>query len=194
MSVPAGFTSSGLPIGMQIAGKPFDEATAFRVGYTYQEATRIAGQTRSNRTMAMTTKAEIALIAHLFRRAGFGATYDQLENYAARGYQAAVEELLHPEERPDVPLDLLQRYIVDWKDLINVSTGQTYWTYRMINSPRPLQEKISFFWHGVLCAGQSKCDNGTQMQVLVDKFRRHGLGRFTDLLVQLGRDPAMTTT
>ncbi len=39
MSVPCGFSPDGLPIGMQIIGKPFDEATIFRVGHAYQEAT-----------------------------------------------------------------------------------------------------------------------------------------------------------
>lgn len=36
MSVPCGFSADGLPIGMQIIGRPFDEATIFRVGHAYQ--------------------------------------------------------------------------------------------------------------------------------------------------------------
>jgi Asp-tRNA(Asn)/Glu-tRNA(Gln) amidotransferase A subunit family amidase len=40
ISVPCGFTSHGLPIGLQIAGKPFDEPTVLRVAYTYQQAAR----------------------------------------------------------------------------------------------------------------------------------------------------------
>jgi hypothetical protein len=39
---------------------------------------------------------DIALMAHLMRRAGFGAPREELEARAARGYEAAVEELLHP--------------------------------------------------------------------------------------------------
>jgi aspartyl-tRNA(Asn)/glutamyl-tRNA(Gln) amidotransferase subunit A len=39
MSVPCGFSPDGLPIGMQIIGRPFDEATIFRVGHQYQQAT-----------------------------------------------------------------------------------------------------------------------------------------------------------
>jgi len=38
-AVPCGFTSAGLPIGMQIAGRPFDEATVLRVADAYQRAT-----------------------------------------------------------------------------------------------------------------------------------------------------------
>ena len=37
ISIPCGFTASGLPIGMQIAGKPFDEPTVLRAAYTYQQ-------------------------------------------------------------------------------------------------------------------------------------------------------------
>ena len=38
ISVPCGFTEGGLPIGMQIAGKPFDEPTVLRTAYTYQQS------------------------------------------------------------------------------------------------------------------------------------------------------------
>ena len=40
LSVPCGFTSAGLPVGLQIAGKPFDEPTVLRVGYAYQQHAR----------------------------------------------------------------------------------------------------------------------------------------------------------
>ncbi len=40
ISVPCGFTASGLPIGMQVAGKPFDEPGIFRVAYAYEQAAR----------------------------------------------------------------------------------------------------------------------------------------------------------
>lgn len=39
LSVPCGFTASGLPIGLQLAGRPFDEATLFRVGHAYEQET-----------------------------------------------------------------------------------------------------------------------------------------------------------
>ncbi len=39
----------------------------------------------------------LSLLAHLLRRAGFGATRDELERRLAAGYEATVEDLLHPE-------------------------------------------------------------------------------------------------
>ena len=43
---------------------------------------------------------DLVLMAHLLRRAGFGATRDELDGYVAKGYEATVEELLHPEKHP----------------------------------------------------------------------------------------------
>jgi aspartyl-tRNA(Asn)/glutamyl-tRNA(Gln) amidotransferase subunit A len=39
LNVPCGFDDDGLPIGMQIIGKPFDEETLFRMGHAYQQET-----------------------------------------------------------------------------------------------------------------------------------------------------------
>ena len=134
---------------------------------------------------------DVALMAHLMRRAGFGAPYDEVEARAAKGYEATVEEMLSPEKQPDLELDLVERYFVDWKDLVALEVNQSYWTYRMINTRRPLQEKIALFWHGIFCTGNSKCEHGRQIQMQLDMFRDKGMGRFPDLLLELSRDPAM---
>lgn len=39
ISIPCGFSSEGLPIGLQILGKPFDEATIIRCAYTFEQST-----------------------------------------------------------------------------------------------------------------------------------------------------------
>jgi aspartyl-tRNA(Asn)/glutamyl-tRNA(Gln) amidotransferase subunit A len=39
LAVPCGFSTSGLPLSLQIAGRPFDEATVLRVGHAYEQAT-----------------------------------------------------------------------------------------------------------------------------------------------------------
>ena len=60
---------------------------------------------------------DIALMAHLMRRAGFGAPRDALEALVAKGYEATVEELLHPENQPDVEFDLMERYLPEYGNL-----------------------------------------------------------------------------
>ena len=44
ISVPCGFTPEGLPVGFQIAGKPFDEPTVFRAAYAYEQSVCIFEQ------------------------------------------------------------------------------------------------------------------------------------------------------
>ena len=61
----------------------------------------------------------------------------------------------------------------------------------MINTQRPLQEKVALFWHGILCTGNSKCEHGRQIQIQLDMFRRLGMGSFPALLWGLSKDPAM---
>ena len=141
--------------------------------------------------MAVNSGEEIALMAHLFRRAGFGATYEQLEEYAAKGYEETVEELLHPEAQPDIPMDLVDRYFMDYKEMVALETNQIYWAYRMTNTQRPLEEKIALFWHGIFCAGNAKVENSINLYHQLNKFRGDGLGRLPVLLTDLATNPAM---
>ena len=53
-------------------------------------------------------KSELALMAHLMRRAGFGATRDELDTFAAQGYDATVEQLLHPGDSPIMEEEVLR--------------------------------------------------------------------------------------
>ena len=133
---------------------------------------------------------DIGLMAHLMRRAGFGASYEELERRAAKGYEATVEELLHPEEQPDLQLDVMQRYM-GWRDMGYLAANQGYWTYRMVNSPRQLEEKMCLFWHSIFCVGDSKCMAPQNILNQLNKFRTGGLCMFSDLLMDLASDPAM---
>jgi len=136
---------------------------------------------------------DIALMAHLLRRAGFGATREELERYVAQGYEATVEELLHPEDAPPALADedLIRRYHVDENSLMLIDSCQTYWLYRMINTRRPLEEKLALFWHGVFATGYTKLNQPKAILNQIDMFRRYGLGSFRTLLLQLSQDPAM---
>ena len=134
---------------------------------------------------------EIALMAHLMRRAGFGATFEELEARAAKGYEATVDELLDPEGQPELEKDLMMRYQPQWVSQAGLEGQQEEWTYRMINTKRPLEEKIALFWHQIFVTGHAKCEYPKQQTIEFDMFRRDGLGKFDNLLQGLAKDPAM---
>jgi uncharacterized protein (DUF1800 family) len=131
------------------------------------------------------------LMAHLLRRAGFGPTYQELEAALADGYETTVERLLHPEAEPPLDEELVFRYYVDAKEARVIDAAQTYWVYRMINSQRPLEEKLTLFWHCLFATAYSKVPNARVLRYQIQMFREHCLGSFRTMLAQLARDPAM---
>ena len=133
----------------------------------------------------------LALTAHLLRRAGFGASRDELEAYAARPYEAVVEDLIHPERFPELDEDVLARYYPHLVNLDNPHTWNGRWFYRMVNTQRPLEEKLALFWHHVFATGWTKSEHTPTMVAHVEMLRRHGLGNLRTLLLELSRDPAM---
>ena len=136
---------------------------------------------------------EHGLMSHLLRRAGFGGTPDELDAYLAQGYEATVEQLLHPDE--DEPAlgdeDIVRRYHIDQNSLMLIESSQAYWLYRMINSKRPLEEKMPLFWHGLFATAYGKLNHAKAVVNQTNTFRRRGLGSFRTLLIELSRDPAM---
>ena len=133
----------------------------------------------------------LGLMAHLMRRAGFGATLQELEESQAKGYEATVEVLLHPEDVPEWDDDLFRRYQPDLNSVMYFESAQAYWMYKMINSKRPLEEKIALFWHGLFATAYGKLNHAKGVVNQTDTFRRHGLGSFHNILMELSRDPAM---
>ena len=134
---------------------------------------------------------EIALMAHLLRRAGFGASRDEVEARVAQGYDNVVEELLNVGNGPGIDEDLMYRAYPSYFDKAAIETGQTEWVYRMINNRHQLQEKMSLFWHTIFCSGDNKVDNARTTVIQIDKFREQGMGNFKDLILMLSQDPAM---
>ena len=134
---------------------------------------------------------DIALVAHLLRRAGFGASRDEIEAKAAQGYDSVVQDLLNPEAQPPVDIDLLMRYYPSYYQAAAIETNIQQGVFTMINTPRQLQEKMALFWHMIFCAGHSKIDSGQEMGRMIAMFREHGMGSFRDLLYRLSTNPGM---
>ena len=134
----------------------------------------------------------LSLMAHLMRRAGFGATREELDGRLTVGYEATVEDILHPDAHE--PLDFYDflRYLpIQWKpDTLN-GMGQSGWVWRMINTSAPLQEKMCLFWHQIFATGVSKVDHYDEITDMIDIFREKGLGKYRDLLLDVARNPAM---
>ena len=141
--------------------------------------------------MSVAVATDAALMAHLLRRAGFGATRDQVDAHLARGYAETVEELLSPAYGEPDDQDLLERYFIAATEARAVQHADAQWSWRMATSPKHLEEKISLFWHSLLAVGGIKLDHGLEMLTQIDLFRRLGLGRFSDLLLAISRSPGM---
>ncbi len=139
----------------------------------------------------MPGKEDIVLIAHLMRRAGFGASRSELEARAEKGYEETVEELLHPEDQPPIDDDMLYRFLPGYEGALGPPINQAEWVYRMVNTQRPLEEKLALFWHQLFATGNSKVDNPPEITQQIAMFRRQALGSFRDLLVELAKNPAM---
>jgi len=85
----------------------------------------------------------------------------------------------------------MARFHPDTELLANPPEGASNFMYRMINTERPLEEKMTLFWHMVFCTGYSKLDAAPDIIEQLAKFRRRGMGNYQELLVELAKDPAM---
>ena len=134
-------------------------------------------------------------IAHLLRRAGFGATQAELDQYTALGFDGALDRLLNPEQVDDSATDaLLAPLALDPADpdvRRKIEPAKFWWFSRMLNTQRPLQEKLTLFWHTHFATANSKVGNAPLMLQQIQLFRDNGLGNFEVLLQKVTRDPAM---
>ena len=130
------------------------------------------------------------LVAHLMRRAGFGVTQDEIDSLASREYEDIVEDLLNPERFPAPEEDIARRY---WIALNNPDGPNypAYWIYRMVNTKRPAEEKMTLFWHHLFPTSAGKSSDPPSSNVQIETFRSNALADFETILLDLARDPAM---
>jgi uncharacterized protein (DUF1800 family) len=77
------------------------------------------------------------------------------------------------------------------EDRRQIRDVQRWWLTRMIESPRPLEEKLTLFWHGHFATSYRTIENSYHMFLQNQLFRQHAAGNFGDLLFRIIRDPAM---
>jgi len=129
----------------------------------------------------------LALAAHLYRRAGFGANWSQLQRAVAEGPQRTVDRLL----RPDADVEAFNRTQDDYEDGRSVTGLRAWWLRRMIETPHPLLEKMTLFWHGFFATNGGTLKQPRLMRAHLRLLRRHALGSFASLLRNVVCDPAL---
>jgi uncharacterized protein (DUF1800 family) len=155
-------------------------------------------------------------IEHLLRRAGFGASQEQVDLFADMGFRRAVDYLIDYEDIPDDVDTLIGKpgYVgVTARGAFlpaeNITDSRQRWLFRMVHSRRPLQEKMALFWHNHFATAYSKIsgtfgalegarlmaakknENPGNIPGQLELFREHALGNFRDLLLAVAKDPAM---
>ena len=153
-------------------------------------------------------------LEHLLRRAGFGASVEDVEAYQDLALPVVTDLLLDIDDDDDVDR------LIGAPDRVSVTTRGTFapdtniedarqrWLFRMIHARNPVQEKMALFWHNHFATAYSKvagfagARQGARMMAgkpgavegppgQIELFRQHALGSFRDLLLAVARDPAM---
>lgn len=119
--------------------------------------------------------------AHLYRRAGFGATQQQIKAAVKRGMTKTVESLFKFSKASDkLP-----------EDIENLENLQAWWLDRMIRTTSPLHERLVLFWHNHFATGYAKIGKVSWMHMQNQTLRKGAAGSFRDLVTSIAKDPAM---
>jgi uncharacterized protein (DUF1800 family) len=173
-------------------------------------------QTRPDPTARERVRHGEHVIEHLLRRAGFGASDDEIEDYLELGFGGTVRRLLDYEAVPDDVDALIGKsgYAAvtargEFLPRTVINDSRQRWLFRMIHSRRPLQEKMTLFWHNHFATAYTKIagaygaeegarymaakpsEDPNQVRGQIELFRQFALGNFRDLLVAVAKDTAM---
>ncbi|HEX7136913.1 MAG TPA: DUF1800 domain-containing protein [Vicinamibacterales bacterium] len=155
-------------------------------------------------------------IEHLLRRAGFGARPDELANYGDMSYVQAVDALVNYGDLADDVDSFIGKpgYVGtttrgQFSPNSNITDARQRWLFRMVHTDRPLQEKMTLFWHNHFATGYTKiagtlgATEGTRYMAAkasedpgkvrgqIEMLRDNALGNFRDILVNIAKDTAM---
>jgi uncharacterized protein (DUF1800 family) len=132
---------------------------------------------------------ESVRINHLLRRAGFGFSHDEYEHYQSLGLKDTIDELVNYSTIDDSSAENLATQVpVDAQSRQNLPV---WWMVRMANTKRPLQEKMTYFWHGLLTSQLSVVKDPALMIRQNEFFRTNAMATFPQVLKGVSADPAM---
>lgn len=126
--------------------------------------------------------------AHFLRRIGFGGTEAEIQHFTGRTRLQAVTEAMNFADAPDVVAPPVYGHGNQWEKWV---TAYEWWVTRMRDTIKPLQEKMTLFWHGHFCSEQWKVDDMGAMFDQNNLFRTQGLGNFHSLAQAVSIGPAM---
>jgi uncharacterized protein (DUF1800 family) len=129
--------------------------------------------------------------SHLLRRAGFGVPVARRQELAELTAAEAAQRLL-PEGEMEAGFrqasDSLRTLVLGTRD---TKQAAAWWLYRMRNSPDPLREKMTLFWHGHFAASVDKVQETLLMVEQNDLLYANAVGDFRAMARGISRDPAM---
>jgi uncharacterized protein (DUF1800 family) len=130
--------------------------------------------------------------AHLLRRAGFGYSAAELRQAVADGPGGAADRLL----RAPAGLAEFERRMASLGGAIAVSESTnsdeaaTLWLHRIAETPYPLLDKATLFWHDHFAVAGARAGKVVLIEQHLRLLRQYALGRFDQMLVEVVRDPA----
>jgi uncharacterized protein (DUF1800 family) len=133
----------------------------------------------------------LMLAGHLYRRAGFGADWEQLQRSVSDGPRRSIEQLLRP------PADAMtdEESLDQDEDAAGRASGieslRAWWLRRMILTRYPLREKMTLFWHSHFGVSNARVNDSQLMVRHVRTLRSHALGSYRSLLDNMSQDPAV---
>jgi uncharacterized protein (DUF1800 family) len=134
-------------------------------------------------------------VVHLHRRAGFAATWREIQRDLRDGPEKAVDRLLAGTSRIDgIPTQFeeLSARIGDAAVIANDADRlKAWWLFRMLFSPDVLGERITLMWHNHFATSNFKVRDLGSMRGQNQSFRTHGRARFGRLLEEMLHDPAL---
>lgn len=135
---------------------------------------------------------DLKKVGHVYRRAAFGATWDELQSGLKLGPQALVDQLLKG-GKPSANYDAeTEKFLSTAARKFNAGQQAAgWWLYRMLHGGHPLREKLTLFWHNHFATSNAKVQNAGYMVGQYELMYQHALGNFGELLQAMSKDPAM---
>ncbi|WP_406699204.1 DUF1800 domain-containing protein [Singulisphaera sp. Ch08] len=134
---------------------------------------------------------DLRKVAHLHRRAGFGATRAELLRDVEAGSEASVNRFFQASPLPPGENEAIAALRQTAQTSANLDLLKVCWLNRILQGTDPLREKLTLFWHGHFATSHKKVESVSLMDRQNETLRTHALGGFAAFLEAMADDPAM---